>query len=248
MSSTVEIFKPGVAELRALAEKYRGIVINGPADEAGYAAAKEAKKELAESRIAITKAGKKYREEALAYQREVIRQEKELLEIITPVEDTIKAEIEAVDAAKAREERRVLLPARKAMLAEIQHHMTDEEILDLDEKAFAEIYTSRKLAYADAQETEKRAKEEAERRAKEIEQAKAEAAAKAVADEKERMEQVAAADAKRQAEEQAKAEKNKRYQAWLKKHGVTAEDADTKVERVGNTFILWKKVDEIVIE
>ena len=254
MNAAVEIFKPGIAELRSLAERLRGITIKGVDDVEGYTAAKEAKKELAQWRIDITKAGKKFREEALAYQREVIRQEKEHLEIITPVEDSIKAMIEAVDEAKAREERKELLPARQALLAEIEVTMTEEEILSLDEKQFSEMYMSKKMAYLEAREAKRKEAEEAERREKETKEREEAAAAKAVEEERLRVERekkdaeekAAREEADRKAEE-ARLEKNRRYKAWLKGHGVEGEDPNFKIERVGTTFVLYKKVDEITI-
>lgn len=269
MNTAVEIFKPGLAELRSLADRLKDIKIKDVGDVEGYAAAKEAKKELAQWRIDITKAGKKFREEALAYQREVIRQEKEHLEIITPVEDGIKAMLTAVDEAKAREERKILIPARRTMLAEIEIEMTDEELLAYDEVAFSGMFTEKKMAYLEAREAKRRAEEEEKRRAEELERAKAEAAAKAVEEEKARAEREKKAEEERiareeaakkaeaeriekeKADELAKAEKNRKYKAWLKEHDVNTSDPiamnDVKIERVGTTFVLWKKVSEIEI-
>ena len=253
-NEAVEIFKPGIAALRSLAERLRGITIKGPEDVEGYAAAKEAKKELAQWRIDITKAGKKFREEALAYQREVIRQEKEHLEIITPVEDSIRAMIEAVDETKARKERKVLLPSRKALLAEIFIEMTDDEILSLDEKAFSDMYMEKKMKYLESREAARRAEEEAKQREAETKKREEEAAARAVEEERLRVEREEASKKaeeerieREKAEELAKAEKNRRYKAWLKGHGVEAEDPAFKIERVGTTFVLYKKIDEITI-
>jgi colicin import membrane protein len=264
MNAAVEIFKPGIAELRSLAERLKGITIKDANDVEGYAAAKDAKKELAQWRIDITKAGKKFREEALLYQREVIRQEKEHLDIITPVEDEIKAMIEAVDEAKAKEERRVLLPARQAMLAEIEIQMTEEEILALDEKQFSEVYMSKKMVYLEAREAKARADAEEKRRADELAKAKEEAAAKAVEEEKARAEKERLAEEKKRADEEArkvaeaerlakeeaervaneakakaqeakKISRNKQYKAWLDSHGFVAGDENQKVERVGDS-------------
>lgn len=283
MSAEVEIFKPGIAELRALAEKHRGLTINGIEDVEGYKAAKAARKELGDWRINITKAGKKYREEALAYQREVLRQEKEHLEIITPVENELKAKIEEVEEAAKREERRVLIPTRRALLADIGLEMTDEEIVSFDEKSFGELYTAKRMEFLEREAAAKLAKEDEERRAAELEAAKKEAAEKArieaeqkaerehqaeidriqrehqEAEEKRLVEEKKKADdearAKREEEErianekaeQEKAEKNRRYKNWLKKHEVDVNDPSVRVEREGNTFTLWRKVDEITI-
>lgn len=48
-------------------------------------------------------------------------------------------------------------------------------------------------------------------------------------------------------EDQAKAEKNKKYQEWLVTVKYSPIDGD-KIERVGDTFIAYKKVGEIIIK
>lgn len=268
MNEAIEIFKPGIATLRELAEKYKGINIDGVADERGYVIAKDAKKELAQWRIDITKAGTGFRAEARAYASEVIRQEKEHLDIITPVEDALKGKIEAVDAERAKIERVALLPARKALLAEIGAEMTDDEILNLDEKQFSAFYMEKKVQYLEEREAKRKAEEDEKRRADELAKVKEEAATKAVEEEKLRAERerlaeekkkadeeaqkIAEADAKavEEAEELAKLEKNRKYKAWLKTNGVTDENMSefyiAKQSQIG-TFVLYKKVSEITI-
>ncbi len=273
----IEIFKPGIAELRKLAESYRGLKINGINDTEGYEAAKAAKKTLADWRIKITKAGKQFREEAIAYQKEVIRQEKEHLSEILPVEDGLKMQIEEIDFERKREERRVLLPARKAMLAEIELQMEDDDILDLDENGFAAVYGNAKMAYLETKERAAREELEKKKREEEIAKAKEEAAAKAVEEERARAEREKAAEEKRKADEEARqkaaeearklaeaeeiirTEKNRRYKAWLKENGVTDENkADFHIEREEialsdgskkeTTFTLFKKIGSITIK
>ena len=107
MQKQVEIFKPGIAELKKMASKFNDVKISDIDDEVGYKEAKEAKKELGKMRIDIKKYGKEQRDEALKFQREVIRQEKEHLEIIVPVEDNIKKMISDIDEAKEREDRKI---------------------------------------------------------------------------------------------------------------------------------------------
>lgn len=269
-TKNVDIFRPGIAELKELASKYEGMTINGVADEAGYKAVKAARKELGDMRILITKTGKAAREEARAYAAKVIEQEKEYLGVITPTEDTLKAKIEAVDAEKARTERMILLPSRKLMLDEIGAVMTDDEILNLDEKEFSELYTSKKMAFLEQQEAlrkesemqkqheedvkraseeaAKRATEEAERKAKEdIERVEREKQAEI--DRMKREEEAKKrAEEDRVANEQAeleRAEKNRRYKAWAKEFD--GKD-DVEIKRVGDTFQAWKKIGEITIK
>lgn len=285
MNQQIEKFNPTKAEIQAAVSEVENLTIQGIDDVAGYEAVKSGKKRLADYRIEITKFGKKQREEALAWQREVLRQEKELIAIIEPTEIKLKEKLEGIDHQKKREERRVLLPSRKKMLEEIGAEWTDEEILDMDEKEFASEYGSLRMAY-DAEQAEKKRKEEEEKRhAEEMEKAKEEAAKKATEEaerkakeelerverekqaeidkikrdqeekdrkEKEEKERAEKEEADRIAKEKAdqeKAEKNRRYKAWLKKNGYTDETRnDFSIARTGNTFVLFKKVDEITIE
>ena len=283
MNKEVEIFKPGISALKELASKFKGLEIKGVDDEAGYKVVKDARKELGDIRIMITKFGKSKREEALAFQREVLRQEREHLEIITPLESELKSKIEAVDEEKKKAERIILLPSRKAMLGEIGAETTDEEILSLDEKQFSEMYTAKKMEHFEAQERKRKEEEHAKLRAEELEKAKEEAAKKATEEaerkskedlerverekqseidkikrdqeekdrkEKEEKERVEKEEADRIAAEKAdleRAEKNRRYKKWLKDKEVNPDDPNVKIERVGNTFVLWIKADEITI-
>lgn len=276
-NANVEIFKPGIATLREIAAKHRGLEIKGLDDKEGYDAVKAARKELGDWRILITKEGKKYREEALAYQREVLRQEKEHLAEIVPVEDELKAKLEAIDDERKREERRALLPSRKTMLAEIEVALTDEEILDFDENSFATFYGNARMNYLEAKNRAAQEELDKKRREEELAKAKEEAAARAVEEERTRAERAKAAEEKRQADEAARKkadeerqerekaaevarqEKNRRYRAWLKENGVTDENkAEFHIEREDienqdgskkqTTFTLYKKVGEITIK
>jgi len=248
MNQTVEIFKPGIAELKTLAEKFKGLEIKGVEDEAGYIQVKDARKELGDMRILITKTGKSAREEARKYASSVIEQEKEYLQVITPLENELKAKIEAIDKAKKKAERMILLPSRKAMLAEIGSNMTDDEILELDENEFSKIYTDQKMAHLEDKERKRKEKEDAKIRKEEIEKARIESAKRATEEaEKKAKEDLERLEKDKQAEidklksdqeekerkdnqekedkiaqekaDQEKAEKSRKLKAFLKKNG-----------------------------
>src|SRR3972149_6080300 len=104
MENKIEIFKPGIAELKELALKFKGLEIKGVEDEVGYLQVKDALKELGNMRILITKTGKSAREEARKYASSVIEQEKEYLLVISPLDHELKAKVEAVDEAKKKAE------------------------------------------------------------------------------------------------------------------------------------------------
>ena len=225
-------FNPAKEEIQAAVMEVEGLTIAGVDDVAGYEAVKAGKKKLAEYRIKITKFGKEQRDEAIKYQKGVIAAERELLEMITPTEDELKAKIEAVDAEKARTERMILLPSRKLMLYEIGTVLTDEEILNFDEKEFSEMYTEKKMAYLEEQDRKrkdeerqkqheediKRASEEATKRATEEAERKAKAELERV--EKEKQEAIASAER----EKQEAIDKIKQEQEEAKKKRIEEEE------------------------
>ena len=272
----IQKFNPTVAEIKAAVLEVDGLTISGVDDEAGYAAVKVGKKRLADYRIEITKFGKKQREEALAWQKEVLRQEKELLKMIEPTETNLKSKLEAIDEEKRRKEREHLLPARIKMLEKIEIKLLDAEILRMDEKEFSTYYTEKKMAYLEEKDRVAKEKEVEDKRAEELEKARKEAAenARKEAEEKaewdkqdaiDKIKQEQAdkekaeweaqekikfeAEQKRQREkaEQEKAEKNRKYKKWLKDKEVDPANPNVKIERIGNTFVLWLKADEITI-
>lgn len=266
MENEVDIFKPGIAELTAMADKYKGLSINGIEDKNGYDAAKKARKELGDMRIAITKTGKAAREDARKYAQRVIDQEKEYLSVIVPTEDDLKEKIEAIDDAKKAKEREILLPMRTQMLESIGVLLLDAEILRMDEKEFSDYYSKKKVEFYEEQERKEREEIVRKENEERIEREKQEAAARAVEEERNRVERerveaeriAAEEQARKEAEEakriadekaeQERVEKNSRYKAWLKQNGVVEGDDSTKVERIGDTFVLWKKVDTITIK
>lgn len=268
----IQEFSPAKAEIQAAVLEVEGLTIKGIEDEAGYEAVKAGKKKLADYRIRITKFGKEQREEALAWQREVLRQEKELLAMIEPTETDLKGKLEAVDEEKKRKEREVLLPARVKMLEEVGVKLLDAEILQMDEKSFSAYFTEKKIQYLEMQENKRKQEEEANKRAEEIEKAKAETEArvkkeieeKAEREKKEAEQKIINENARiaREAVEKEKAEKaearrlkkNQTYKDWLKENGVNDKNIqdfnivkEEQVNNVGTKFTLYKKISEITI-
>jgi len=227
MNQQIEKFNPAKEEIQAAVMEVKGLTINGVDDVAGYEAVKAGKKKLAEYRKEITKFGKKQREEAIFWQREVLRQEKELIEMIEPTETKLKNALEAVDKERKRKEREVLLPARKQMLAEIECEMADSDILDLDEKAFSVVYGEKKVAYLEAQNRKMREAEEAKQRKEELERAKEEAAKQATEEAerkaKEELERV-------EKEKQAEIDKIKRDQEEAERQRL--EDEQIRLDQI----------------
>lgn len=242
-------FNPTKAEIQATVAEVENLTIAGVEDVAGYEAVKAGKKRLADYRIKITKYGKEQREEAIKWQREVLRQENELLAMISPTESALKAKMEAIDQEKKRAERAILLPSRKKMLEEVNVVVASDEILlDMNEAQFSIFFAEAKRQ---AMEEQERVKAEEERRKQfqvELEEAKKKAAEQAIINENARIAREAVEKEKAEKEEQNRTEKNRKYKAWLKKNGYTNEN-DFYISRVvsTNTYTLYKKVDSITI-
>jgi len=221
----IQKFNPTKAEIQKAVDAANGLTINGVADEVGYATVKAAKKTLADYRNNITKFGKEQRAEAIKWQKEVLRQEKELVAMIEPTENKLKADLEAIDKEKMREERRILLPTRKKLMEDIGNVIDDDFLLDMDEKAFAVFYGERRLDYDAMVQRQKEKEEERKRQEKEIEeakeQAKKEAEEKAEREKKEEAERV----------EREKKEAEKKKQEELKKKEEEKIEAIKKAER-----------------
>lgn len=162
-------FDPLKAEISALVENIKTTVASSTG-ASGYELMKENKKVLQQKRKATVDLLKEKREASNAYSKGIIAIEKDLLGIIASVEDDLDEKIKAIDNAKKREERKAMLPERREQLASIEEELTDDQILDMDEKAFAQYFTDHRLAYLEA----KQAKIDAE--AKRIENEKKEAA------------------------------------------------------------------------
>ena len=222
-------FNPSVAEAKKIAEKYVGLKITDPADKGQYDAVFNAQQELKGIRTSITRYGKEARQEAIRWQKEVISQEKELLEIIKPVEDALKSERDRVDIVKKREARRILLPTRKALLEDIGAEWTDDEILDMDEKEFASEYEAAKAVFELEVETKRMEREREKRRQEEIEQAKKDAAEKAKKEAEEKAEREKKEEAERVEREKKEAEQKKKEELEAKER--EKQEAIEKVKR-----------------
>lgn len=246
MEFNLEVINPNKVTLAAMAEKYRGLIINGVEDKDGYKAADDARKDLQKARVTITKALKEKRDDAIKYQRDVLAYEKDLLGIITPVEDDLKSKIGAVDDEMLREKRRELLPDRIAKLASVGCAVPDDEILALDEAKFYAFFFERKAGFDAAKLKEIEDKNAVENRAKREKEIAETAAAGALAEEKLKRDQ-AAANKKLADEREAKnLARRKTYQAFLDKNGVDFNPALLGTVGTFDKFVVLKDATERV--
>lgn len=260
---TVQRFQYTPEKLRTDIAKYDGLAIAGLTDKAGFTAVSEARSDLRQRRIGIERIRKDLVEDAVKFQRTVNSAAKELTAVIEPLEDKLagmlndyEAEKERVKQEKIEAERlRVAALAKTLLEAGCQFdgfryfHKDMEIIADnlkaMDEETigiFAEtVKTLKAKEEADrlAKEAEEKAQQEAERAAMEAKlQAEREAAEKARQErEKVEAELRAAQEAKRKAEEEIaamrKAEEDRvRKEAEAKLAAIRAEEeASAKAER-----------------
>jgi len=259
-------FNPTKAELEAVATEARKISIKDIDDKEGYQLMKKARVEIGKYRTKITKFGKLQRQEARDYADEVIRQEKELLGIIVPVEDEMKDKIKEVDDTILYNKRLVMLPSRRDMMKAVNGQFTDEDLMQLDEEQFSQLYTSTKEAF---NAEKKRIEEEKEQEAQRVideEKRKEEAVENAVAEEKARAEREKeneriAEERRKENEEQKKRDDeakktkeeeamkaNEKFQSWLKENNVTEDDEDIIIKRDGETISLYKRISQLTLK
>lgn len=134
------VFDPTIAELEKIVSQTSLITAPDLANDTQLALVHDNRIALRDVRIRIEKSGKEKRAEALKYQKDVIAYEKQLLGIISPEEERLKALEDEATAIKERAARAALLPMRKAELAKLGLEVTDDnQILDLDNDAFVSL-------------------------------------------------------------------------------------------------------------
>lgn len=238
-------FNPTKAEIQTAVKKVEKLTIKGITDEAGYATVKTAKKTLAGYRISITKFGQEQRREAIQWQKEVLRQEKELLGIIEPIETNFKEALNKVDQAKKKQERKILLPARKKMLEEIKLPTSDNEILGMDEQQFSDFYTEAKATYDENERQKEIAKRLKARHKAELEKAKKRAEQIARKEEKERAKREKAEMEQERKEELARAKREKAEAIAELKQQQKEEEARKKQAELDRIEIEKKRKAEL---
>jgi hypothetical protein len=225
-------FNPLIVDIPKLVEESRGLKINGLDDEVGYKAVYDAIQKFKSARGNLTRFAKERRDEFTAKNRKIREIEKEYLEMIAKVEDDLVEQRRVVDEAKKREERRILLPGRVEMLKTIEVAMTDDDLLDMDEKHFTTFFNESKTAFLERKEAERLTKEAEEKRSQEIKEAEERATARA----KEEAEAKAKAEAerveieKKEAEARAEREKQEAIEK-VKREAEEKEHARVEAER-----------------
>lgn len=249
----IEAFDPTVAELTALVQSTKDITADNLDDTKQLEVVKENRILLRNARVKIEKKGKELRDDANKFAKAVIAKEKELIAIISPEEDRLKAIEDEVKAIALRREREALLPERKKRMAEIANSSPkpiafplDDLILDMDDEQFETMFNEKSA------ERNENVRVENERKEKELNKEKDEIARqkeikeaedRAAKETEERLKREAdkkAEDARLEAE---KLQKRKDYVEFLKSHGWTEETkGEFKVVEEAGAYVLYKKV------
>jgi hypothetical protein len=211
---SIEKFSQTKADVVALVANVKNTIVSLPAGNTGYALMRENKSLLQKKRTDLTRMFKDERAGALAYQKGIIKVEKDLIAIMEPVESDLDAKISKIDEENARAKRVKDLPERMERLKLIECESEPDQLLGMDDNQFLEFFNNKKLEYLNQK--EKKIAEEAER--KEMEEI--------IAENKKEEERVKA-EAKRQAV--IKAEEDAR-QAKIKEENDKLESERAKIK------------------
>jgi len=113
-------------------------------DTTDMAQVEQTKKELVTLRGKIQVQGKGFREQAIAYNKEVLKQEKEFLGIIEPIEIEYKEILKKDEENKVIEARKELLPMKLQQLKMLEHthEVSDDTILEMSDEAWVAYHQS----------------------------------------------------------------------------------------------------------
>jgi hypothetical protein len=160
--------------LTTLIKPVQAITVTDLADDEQIELVRDVKKNIAHARNAIKKQSKAMRDGWTQLGRANIQQEKDLLEIIVPEEDRLAGILDEADTLCSRAARSYLLPTRRNLITDIDGEVvvTDEELLDMDDKAFAEFIALKQAEKATKDAEEKQKREDAAKEAARIAQEK----------------------------------------------------------------------------
>ena len=268
MEFEIEKFSPTKAELARIAEESKTLVLPDPFDSEQYKRVKDAKTNLVHVRNDIAKTGKAMRDGAIAFQKQVIEKEKELVGIIKPSEDRLATLLDEADHIIERRARVEVLPHRRERLAELDSdtfhvEVADYALLDMDGPSFESYFNAcasekneadaRKIA-ADQKKLDEEKAELARKQelAEAEERGRKQAAERAEQEEKERQSRAQRdkEDAERKEREaKERLEKESRYQHFLSDNGYTESTKDTfHIERDGDDVRLYRLVGILTLK
>lgn len=252
---TLEItqFDPTVKELNELVESTRYLSLADLRDKEQLKVVKEARIKLRDARVKIEKKGKELRAEATAFGKAVIAKEKELIGIVEPEEDRLKAFEEKAAEIAEMDKREELLPERREKLLAIGDgiEVADDVLLKMDDTDFEAYYNKRvfdknEKARLDLERREREVKETEEKQQREKDRIAAEERGRVAERERiekeqkeereridrekkaeeERIERERVARERKMQEEKERLERDQKYQMFLSVHGYSEETKD----------------------
>lgn len=154
----IDEFNPKKAELVTLADSAKKALSVEIVDSKSYEEVHQAQMTLRDARINIEKTWKGMRENALAFQRKVIEVEKELIDVISPIEEELKAKKEAYNKAieekKAEEARKAEEEFNNRVQELAKYGYIHPDSFDLKTKSdedFQSLLTEKKTAWEEAE-------------------------------------------------------------------------------------------------
>lgn len=193
IAAGIKAFEAKKIELQELADSANGLTINGIEDREGLKVLSSKRKELKAMRVEITKQGKSMRDTLTAVSRNISAKEKELVEIIEPVEKELQSKEDAIEAEKERirqgeiERENARIQKRIDALAQYGYQIDYTDIKAMSDETFDKYLEAAKAQFENEQ-AEKAEQERLQREREEKERLEREAEAKRIEDERKELE------------------------------------------------------------
>jgi hypothetical protein len=169
IESSLQILDQREAKLIELADKYKGLTIAGAEDKEGYKKVREARIELKKERVAVENDAYDLRENAVKFQKAVVAREKQLVAIISTVEQTLQHEednykkaLEEIRIQKEREEKE-RIQSRINALAKFNCAIDLYDASTMSDHKFSELLTQAEIDFNAERDRIEKEKAEAER-------------------------------------------------------------------------------------
>ncbi len=261
------IFDTNKDDLRKVVEETKKLTLNIEAcKENELTEVYNTRIKLSKTRTAIKKVGKRAREKAIKYQKDIIAYEKELIEIIEPEEVRLKKIEKDVEEHKIRKERLESLPDRKAKLENIgrdKYLRLDEDLLKMSNIEFQSYFNGCKADYNQLREKQLRIdREELEREKAKLEQEKKDEVlrkdkeSKIIKEEEEEEEEKKSEEQYKkfsEAEEKKRDENRVKLKEFYKNYGFFEDDkndglmvhSEQNYDEGTTKYIMYKKIGEL---
>lgn len=243
--ATLQAYKEQIAAAAVVAST---LTIAGIDDRKGYKVVHDTRMSVKNLRVAITKRAKEIRDDAVKFQKAVIAVEKELIDMLSPIENHLLNQEEAIDAEKERikaEEARKkaeALQVRMDQLMAVGCFMNPQQVADMSAERFSETIKAESEKYEARKSAELIERQQQEAEELRLKQER-EAEAAALAAERERLRLDREAENARIAAENARmAEERRGLEAQQRKEREALDAARAEMER--EKAIIQKQKDD----